>query len=342
MPFNTPDCPTDLPTPRKNQTARLKGNYFRQIGSSLHINFLLLGMDAMVKSLFPHFFLSLVLVVGACTTAQSLGQEASLTSPDSDQARSASTTSPPAGNGLNLDMKLEDLAKQDVLVPGLSTPVTTVERQPSTIGRTPAAVFVITPEMIRRSGARSVPDVLRMAPGVDVARINAFTWAISIRGFNSRYASKLLVQIDGRIVYNTQFGGVYWSQQDVVLEDVERIEVIRGPGTTMWGSNAVNGVINIITKKAGDTQGALVQSGGGGQEQQDFNTFRYGSGNGCGLNWRVYGQQFDRDAGWSPNPALANDAWHMQHGGFRLDYAPNDVDTLTLQGDLINSYAAIF
>lgn len=242
----------------------------------------------------------------------------------------------PANSGvLNLDMKLEDLARQAVMVPGLSTPVTTVERQPSTIGRTSAAVFVITPEMIRRSGARSIPDVLRMAPGVDVARINAFTWAISIRGFNSRYASKLLVQIDGRVVYNATFGGVYWSQQDVVLEDVERIEVIRGPGTTMWGSNAVNGVINIITKKASDTQGLLVQSGGGGQDQQDFNTVRYGGGNGA-LNWRVWGQQFDRAAGWSPNPILANDAWNMQHGGFRMDYTPNDVDTLTLQGDLLN------
>lgn len=233
-------------------------------------------------------------------------------------------------------MKLEELVKQDVVVPALSTPVTTVERTPSTVGRSPAAVFVITPEMIRRSGARTIPDVLRMAPGVDVARINAHTWAISIRGFNQRFANKLLVQIDGRVVYNGTFGGVYWDQQDVVLEDVERIEVIRGPQTTMWGSNAVNGVINIITKRTSDTQGVLVQSGGGGQDKQDFNTVRYGAGNGNGMNWRVWGQQFDRAPGWAANPADSNDAWHAQHGGFRMDYAPNKCETLTVEGDLLN------
>src|SRR5690606_9820965 len=144
---------------------------------------------------------------------------------------------------LDLNMNLEQLSRQDVVVPGLSTPVTTVERQPSTVGRTPAAVFVITPEMIKRTGARTIPDALRIAPGVDVARIDASNWAISIRGFNGRFANKLLVQIDGRVVYNTSQAGVWWDMQDVVLEDIERIEVIRGPGTTMWGSNAVNGVI---------------------------------------------------------------------------------------------------
>jgi iron complex outermembrane recepter protein len=119
-----------------------------------------------------------------------------------------------------------------------------------------------------------------------------------------------------------------------VLEDVERIEVVRGPQTVMWGSNAVNGVINIITKKSSDTQGLLIQSGGGGQDQQDFNTVRYGGNNGQGLSWRVWGQQFDRASGWSDSGI--DDAWHAQHGGFRLDYAPNSVDTLTLQGDLLN------
>jgi iron complex outermembrane receptor protein len=249
-------------------------------------------------------------------------------------------TAASAGNstvgGLNADMKLEDLVKQDVVVPSLSTPVSTVERQASTVGRSPAAVFVITPEMIKRSGARTIPDVLRMAPGLDVARIDAHTWAISIRGFNQRYANKLLVQIDGRVIYNATFGGVYWNQQDVVLEDVERIEVIRGPQTTMWGSNAVNGVINIITKRACDTQGALVQSGGGAQDQQDFNTVRYGGNNGNGLYWRAWGQQFDRAPGWSD--VGVDDAWHGQQGGFRMDYTPNKVDTLTVQGDLFNGF----
>ena len=127
--------------------------------------------------------------------------------------------------------------------------VNTVDRQESTVGRSPAAVFVITQEMIKRSGARNIPEALRMAPGIEVAKITSSTWAISARGFNGRFANKLLVQIDRRVVYTPTFGGVFWDIQDVVLADVERIEVIRGPGTTAWGSNAVNGVINIITKK---------------------------------------------------------------------------------------------
>ena len=152
------------------------------------------------------------------------------------------------GGGLNPDMKLDDLVKQDVVVPAMSQVVTTVDRQESTVGHSPAAVFVITQEMIQRSGARALPEALRMAPGITVAKITSSTWAISARGFNGRFANKLLVQIDGRVVYTPTFGGVFWDIQDVVLKDVERIEVIRGPGTTAWGSNAVNGVINVITK----------------------------------------------------------------------------------------------
>jgi iron complex outermembrane receptor protein len=247
------------------------------------------------------------------------------------------TTASGGGSGLDLNMNLDQLTRQDVVVPGLSTPVTTVERQTSTVGRTPAAVFVITPEMIKRSGARTLPDVLRMAPGVDVARIAADIWAISIRGFNDRFANKLLVQIDGRIVYTATSGGVYWNQQDVVLADVERIEVIRGPGTTMWGSNAVNGVINIITKNSKDTQGALVQSGGGGELLQDFNTVRYGGGNGNGLTWRVFGQQTDYAGAWCP--VDLPDPWRMKHAGFRMDYTPTCEDTFTLQGDIYQGHA---
>ncbi len=241
-----------------------------------------------------------------------------------------------AVGGLNPDMSLDDLVRQDVVVPALSTVVTTVDRQERTVGRSPAAIFVITPEMIKRSGARNVPEVLRMVPGIDVARVDASTWAISVRGFNNRFANKLLVQIDGRVVYNATFGGVYWSMQDVVLPDVERIEVIRGPGTTAWGSNAVNGVINIITKRSSDTQGALLQSGGGDQER-DFNTVRYGGNNGEDLTWRVFGQQFDRNRGWS-NSGI-DDSWRQQHGGFRVDYAPTEEDTFTVQGDIFNGYA---
>ncbi len=174
----------------------------------------------------------------------------------------------PPGNDLDTLLDLADrdianLAQVDVAAPALQIEVSTVDRQSGTVGQSAAAVFVITNEMIRRSGARCIPEVLRMAPGVEVARIDANKWAISIRGFNSRFANKLLVQIDGRTIYSPLFGGVFWDVQDVVLEDVERIEVIRGPGATVWGANAVNGIINVITKSSRDTQGVLVQGGAG-------------------------------------------------------------------------------
>ena len=263
----------------------------------------------------------------AITFAQDAPHEA--TTPGAPESSGATT------GGLNLDMKLDDLVKQPVLVPALSTAVTSVNRQESTVGRSAAAIFVITPEMIKRSGVRSIPDALRMAPGLDVARINAHTWAISARGFNGRFANELLVQIDRRIVYNATFGGVYWDMQDVVLADVDRIEVIRGPGTTAWGSNAVNGVINIITKKASETQGTLIQSGGGNQER-DFNTVRYGATNPGGVSWRAWGQQFDRNSGWSDTGI--GDSWRQQRGGFRADYTPTKEDTVTLQGDISNMH----
>jgi iron complex outermembrane receptor protein len=161
------------------------------------------------------------------------------------------------------DQDMSELTRVQVAAPALDMEVTSVSRQVSTVGRSPAAVFVITNEMIRRSGARSIPEILRMAPGVQVARIDASKWAISIRGFSGRFSNKLLVQIDGRSVYTPLFGGVFWDVQDVVLEDIERIEVIRGPGATVWGANAVNGIINIITKNTTDTQGMLVQGGDG-------------------------------------------------------------------------------
>jgi iron complex outermembrane recepter protein len=269
-------------------------------------------------------FISLAAI--ALVTAPAFSQETPSTTASTESAGKSG-----GAGGLNPDMKLDDLVKQDVLVPSLSTVVNSVNRQESTVGRSPAAIFVITPDMIKRSGARSIPEALRMAPGLDLARINAHTWAISVRGFNGRFADELLVQIDRRIVYNATFGGVYWDLQDVVLADVERIEVIRGPGTTAWGSNAVNGVINIITKKAGDTQGVLVQSGGGDQER-DFNAVRYGATTPGGVAWRAWGQQFNRNSGWSDSGVA--DAWQQQRGGFRADYMPAKEETLTLQGDI--------
>ena len=140
--------------------------------------------------------------------------------------------------------------------------VISVSKTNETVKDAPAAVYVLTSEDIRRSGATSIPEALRLVPGVDVARVNASGWAVSIRGFNNPLANKLLVLIDGREVYDALFAGVYWDIQDIPLEDIERIEVVRGPGGTLWGDNAVNGVINIITKKASDTKGGLVSAVG--------------------------------------------------------------------------------
>jgi iron complex outermembrane recepter protein len=142
----------------------------------------------------------------------------------------------------------------------LNVQVTSVSKKDQALFKTGAAIFVITQDDIRRSGAFNIPDLLRMVPGVDVARIDANTWAISIRGFNTRYSDKVLVLIDGRSVYTPSFSGVYWDQLDVPLENIERIEVIRGPGGTVWGANAMNGVINIITKSSKSTQGGLPMS----------------------------------------------------------------------------------
>jgi len=236
-----------------------------------------------------------------------------------------------AGDILGLD--IEQLARTPVVVPSMDIPVTSVTKQESTVGRSAAAVFVITPEMIRRSGATCIPEALRMAPGLDVAQVNSNAWAISARGFNSAFSNKLLVLIDGRSVYNPDFSGVYWNMQDVLLEDVERIEVVRGPGGTLWGSNAVNGVINIITKKAADTQGAYVAAGGGSQKQL-LDGARYGGQLGDDAHYRVYAKHFEQGPGFDPDRPTYDD-WRQGRFGFRVDWRPggDDSDTLTIQGD---------
>ena len=226
---------------------------------------------------------------------------------------------------------VRQLTKVNVAAPALDIEVTTVSRQKSTIGRSPAAVFVITNEMIRRSGARSIPEALRLAPGVQVARLDSNKWAISIRGFNGRFANKLLVQIDGRSVYTPLFAGVFWDVQDVLLEDIDRIEVIRGPGATVWGANAVNGVINIITKSTEDTQGSYFNAGAG-TEERGFASARYGGRLSDDATFRLYGKWFERDTGAAPNGG-AHDDWRSARGGMRIDWTPTCVDRITLQGD---------
>jgi iron complex outermembrane receptor protein len=225
---------------------------------------------------------------------------------------------------------LEEFAEQPFLVPALEQEVEIVGRQQSTVGRSPAAVFVVTQEMIRRSGATSFPELLRLVPGLQVARIDSNKWAISARGFNNRFANKLLVLIDGRSVYTPLFSGVYWEAQDLVLQDIARIEVIRGPGATAWGANAVNGVINVITKHSRDTQGALAAKGGGDQDKL-INAARYGGAIGQNAFYRVYAKHFERARSFSLSGS--HDDWRMARWGARVDWNPDgcDCNTITLQ-----------
>lgn len=169
--------------------------------------------------------------------------------------------------------------KQDIsdasLAELMSTKISTVSRKPQTLSDTPAAVFVISQEDIRRASANSIPELLRMAPGLSVAHIDANKWSVTSRGYSGRFADDLLVMIDGRTVYSPLFAGTFWETLDLPLEDIERIEVIRGPGGTIWEANAANGAIHIITKHAKTTQGNLITSGGG-SEERGFATLRHG------------------------------------------------------------------
>jgi iron complex outermembrane recepter protein len=212
--------------------------------------------------------------------------------------------------------------------------VTTVSKAPQEIMKTPAAVFVITQEDIRRSGATSIPEALRMAPGVEVARIDANHWSVAIRGFAGQFSKSLLVLVDGRSIYTPLFEGVYWDLPYVMLEDVDRIEVIRGPGGTIWGSNAVNGVINIITKNAKDTNGALATLGSGTIDQ-GTGAFRYGGSAGTDndFSYRIYGMGGIRGPEFHPDDDTF-DHWRMGQWGFRTDWKAGANDTLTVQGDM--------
>ncbi len=214
--------------------------------------------------------------------------------------------------------------------------VTSVSKKEQTLSRTGAAVFVISQDDIRRSGATNIPDLLRMAPGVDVAQIDANQWAISIRGFNTLYSNKVLVLIDGRTVYTDSFSGVFWDQVNVPLADIERIEVIRGPGGTVWGANAVNGVINIITKSSADTKGALI-AGGGGTKETGEAMAQYGGDAGSDGAYRVYARYFNTGDGKLPGGLAANDGWHTWQAGYRSDWRPSSRDTFSVQGDFLGS-----
>jgi len=239
------------------------------------------------------------------------------------------------------DLKIEELVKipispatkkDQIKSKMLNMKVSSVSKSSQSLSNSAAAVFVIDNEAIKRSGATSVPEALRMAPGIDVARINNSKWAVTARGFNGRFANKLLVLIDGRSVYTPDFSGVYWDTQDIMMEDVERIEVIRGPGATLWGANAVNGVINIITKHSEDTQGGLLSAGGGTQET-GFGALRYGTKLAKDTYARVYGKGFSRDAFATQKPANGNGDWSQYQGGIRVDSNLSVQDSLMAQAN---------
>lgn len=216
----------------------------------------------------------------------------------------------------------------------MNIPVTTVSRQQVDLQTTPAAVFVLNRDDLRRSQVTSIPDALRLVPGVQVASIDANKWAVSIRGFNSRAANKLLVLIDGRSIYDPLFGGVFWEARNVPIEEIERIEVIRGPGGTLWGTNAVNGVINIITRRSKDTLGARAVVGVGTEERSSVNV-RYGWQLGDAGHARVYLAHVDKDTAFSPN--AAHDDARLLRGGFRADLPLGRAGELMLKGDAYDS-----
>lgn len=221
----------------------------------------------------------------------------------------------------------------------LSLNVTTVGKKQQRLDRAAAAVYVITQEDIRRMGVTSIPEALRLAPGLHVARINGRTWAISARGFNSVFSNKLLVLMDGRSLYTPLFSGVWWDQ-DVMLEDVDRIEVIRGPAAAIWGANAVNGVINIITRRADQTRGNLL-SATVGSEDRSITRFRHGGEVGRTGSYRVYGQYSHRVLA-SPAPQFGDSYWGTLQGGFRIDAAPRPGQEILLQADIAQGTGSEF
>lgn len=219
------------------------------------------------------------------------------------------------------DLSLEELANIEI---------TSVSKRPERLGDAAASIYVITREDIRRSGARSIPEILRLAPNLQVGRLDSAQYAISARGFNSTTANKLLVLIDGRSVYTPLFSGVFWDVQDTLPEDLERIEVISGPGGTQWGSNAVNGVINIITRGSQDTQGGFVSLDAGGDERGAV--VRYGGRLGEQGTFRIHARQLGRDDTATGSGVSRHDAFAYRQGGFRLDWNGTS-DRVTLQGD---------
>jgi iron complex outermembrane receptor protein len=226
---------------------------------------------------------------------------------------------------------IKDLADK-TLEELMQVEVTSVSRKEQKLSRTPAAVYVLTQEAIQRSSATNIPDLLRIVPGVQVAQVDANRWAISVRGFNGVYSSKLLVLIDGRTVYTPTFSGVYWDQLDIPFDSIERIEVVRGPGGTVWGANAVNGVINIITKNSQDTKGSRIAVGSGSHQNGDFDG-RFGGSLGTIGTYRVAGDFRSFNSLPTAAGLDGHDGWHQEHVSARADIPLTSKDSLMLEAD---------
>ncbi|HMG66777.1 MAG TPA: TonB-dependent receptor plug domain-containing protein, partial [Chitinophagaceae bacterium] len=211
--------------------------------------------------------------------------------------------------------------------------VTSVSKHPEKFAEVASAIQVITGEEIKRSGATNLPEALRLATNLQVSQFRSNAWIISARGFNAAFSNKLLVLIDGRTAYSPLFAGVFWDAQSVLLEDIDRIEIISGPGGSVWGANAVNGIINIITKNSKETKG-LYASAGTGTFLNNYEAIRYGGKLGHGFNYRVYGQRSDYDNTFLKNGDDNTDKWNLMQGGFRMDWNSSDKSTLMLQGNL--------
>lgn len=233
-----------------------------------------------------------------------------------------STAFAESASGDPLALSLEELMDVEVY---------SVSKKPERLINAAAAIYVLTYEDIRRSGARSIPEALRMVPGLSVARINGNSWSVSSRGYNGRYSNKLLVLMDGRTIYSGVFSGVSWDEHNILLDDIDRIEVIRGPGGTLWGANAVNGVINIITKSAKDTEGVYV-TGALGTEHRDLEGVRAGTKIGESGYVRLFAKHTATDSQHDPLGGEAHDKADYALGGFRSDWQIGADDEVTLQG----------
>lgn len=248
-----------------------------------------------------------------------------------------SQTSPPPIEGSvqskpesTQELDLTELSPEALMA--VDVEVTSVSRRPERNSTAAAAIYVLTQEDLRGTSAENVPEALRMVPGIHVAQITRNRYVVASRGFSEEFANKLLVLQDGRTLYSPLFSGVFWDSQDLVMEDIERIEVVRGPGSTLWGANAVNGIINIITKSAKDTQGLLLK-GGYGTEDNGWGQLRYGAEISDEAWIRIYTKHVDRD-GFQLDGSAFHDDWRLLRGGFRLDWEPGVADHFTLQGEV--------